>query len=234
MRVGVIQSAYAPWRGYFEFIAGVDLFVLYDDVQFSKGSWQNRNRFRTAAGTKWLTVPVASAGKPAIDEVRISEPHAVWRQRHERFLEAHLGDAPHAADTIGLWRSATAAATDRLSVVNERLIRAVCERLGVTTRIVQSRPYGLSGAKTERLIGLLRKLEATCYVSGPAAKGYLDERMFADAGIRLEYKSYDYAPYLQLHGGFDGAVSVLDLIANVGPNAASLLRSRTPNEVAVP
>lgn len=234
MKVGVIQSAYMPWRGYFDFINSVDLFVIYDDVLYSRGSWRNRNQIKTPNGLKWLTVPVQSdAHHYPIDQIRIGSPIKPWVPEHERQLIEHLGSAPYFADAFSLWQHALKHSNGFLSQLNQNLIADVCQYLCIQTRIVQSRDYGLHGAKTERLIELLTKLGATCYVSGPAARGYLEESMFMEKGIRLEYKSYDYKPYPQLWGEFQGAVSILDLIANCGPEAKSYLYSATPNIVAV-
>ncbi len=232
MRVGVIQSCYLPWRGYFDFIASVDLFVVYDDVQYSTGSWRNRNRVKTARGLKWLTVPVVQHLGMAIDEVRIGAPAKPWRDEHRRLLEESLGSAPHFADAFSLWQSALAAGDELLSALNLRLIRAINEYLGIRTPLVLSRDYRLAGAKTERLLQLLRAVGADTYLSGPSAGSYLDVAMMNSAGIAVEYKSYDYAPYPQAWGEFAGNVTVLDLIANCGRSAAAHLRSRNPDERA--
>jgi len=236
VRVGIIQSCYIPWRGYFDFIRGVDLFILFDDVQYPQGrSWRNRNRVKTASGAPWLTVPVPrGAHTLAIDRVAIHAADRDWRETHLAVLEEAFRGAPHGADARSLWRDGVADGDGMLSTLNERLTRAICAYLGIDTRIEQARPYGAVGAATDRLISLLGKVGATTYVSGPSARDYLDEAQFRRNGIRLEYKSYDYAPYPQPWGPFVGEVSVLDLIANVGPAARDHLPSRSPNAVAVP
>lgn len=232
MRVGVIQSCYIPWRGYFDFIASVDLFVIYDDVQYSTGSWRNRNKIKTAQGLRWLTVPVVQRLGMAIDEVRIGTPAKPWRSEHQRLLEESLGSAPHFADAFGIWRAAVSANDEFLGRLNLRLICAINTYLGINTPIVPSRDYHLTGSKTERLVQLLRAVGAGTYLSGPNASSYLDVEMLNSAGIAVEYKSYDYAPYTQLWGEFCGTVTVLDLIANCGTGAREYLRSTTPNRIA--
>lgn len=234
MRVGVIQSNYIPWRGYFDFIASVDLFVLYDDVQYSKGSWRNRNRLKMRAGLRWITVPVKASISLSIDEVMISDANKSWRNAHREGLERSLGAAPFFDDTARLWSHGVSGPVTHLSALNSRLIAGICEYLRIGTPIVSSRAYGAQGTKTARLIDLLRKVGATSYLSGPTAKRYLDEEMFRDAGIGLAYKSFDYAEYPQQWGTFAAAVTVLDLIANTGPAAREYLRSRTPDEIVLP
>jgi hypothetical protein len=133
-----------------------------------------------------------------------------------------------------VWEAGLPSREQRLSALNEGLIRSVNEYLGIRTPILQSRPLAAIGAKTHRLLDLLRKVGADTYVSGPSAKGYLDQQRFEIAGMRLEYKSYVYPSYPQLWGPFEGSVTILDVIANCGPRARELITSLVPNEVAVP
>ena len=231
-RVGIIQSSYVPWRGYFDFIRSVDLFVIYDDVQYSTGSWRNRNQLKMRDGLRWLTVPVHASVSRAIDETPLALDEGDWRPRHRRMLEEALGTAPYFDDALRLWQAGVADEAASIGALNVRLLRAITEYLGIRTEIRMSRPYAARGAKTERLIDLLQKVGATTYVSGPTARGYLDEGAFHRAGINLEYKSYDYEPYPQLWGPFVGTVSILDLIANTGPRAPHYLASRTANACA--
>lgn len=235
MRVAAIQSCYLPWRGYFDFIAGVDLFVVYDDIPYSKGSWRNRNQVKTPQGLKWLTVPVEAPHLDTpIDAVRIAEvPGRDWREAHRGLLRASLGSCPHVGDALALWEAGVAGAT-HLSALNVALLKGICAYLGIGTPFLDARELGLSGRKTDRLLDLLGKVGGRTYVSGPAARDYLDEAAFRRAGLGLEYKTYRYPPYPQPWGPFEGAVTVLDLIANLGLEAKRHLLSETPNEVAVP
>lgn len=235
MRVAIIQSCYIPWRGYFDIIDSVDFFLIFDDVQFPVGrSWRNRNRVKTPRGLQWLTVPLREKQGLSIDQVEIGEAPRPWRDQHRRLLHESLANAPHFGDALRLWNEAVSADTQYISALNFCLIKAICDYLAITTPIVTSRHYAASGAKTGRLIDLLVKVGATTYVSGPVAKDYLDEDMFRRHNIALEYKSYDYPPYPQLYGDFESAVTVLDLIANCGPQARQYLSSHSPNQIAVP
>lgn len=232
MRIAAIQSNYIPWRGYFDFIASVDRFVIYDDVQYSTGSWRNRNRVKTAGGLRWLTVPVRNSLGLAIDEVKIGNPTKPWRVLHERVLNESLRPARYFSDAFALWADAVEVGDQYLSQLNVRLLRAICNYLAIDTPLLASRDLRLSGTKTGRLLQLLKKLGAKTYLSGPSASDYLDVSLLAENGIEVEYKSYDYAEYPQLWGKFEGTVSILDLIANVGPAAREYLRSRSPNVLA--
>lgn len=236
MRIGIIQSCYLPWRGFFDFIASVDRFVLFDDVAYPVGrSWRNRNQVKTPRGLTWLTMPVrADSRHGPIDAAVVADDGKPWRDAHRGLLSEALAPALHWADALALWQNGVGGGDDRVSAINERLIRGICEYLGIATPIVRARDYAAVGAKTERLLDLCRKLDATTYLSGPTAQGYLEEEKFFTAGIGLEYKSYDYPPYPQLWGDFVGTVTVLDLIANCGPKAREFLSSRSPDTVALP
>jgi len=234
-RLGLIQSNYIPWRGYFDFINTVDLFLIYDDVKYPMGrSWRNRNQLKFRTGLKWLTVPVQSgAGNLSIDEVRIGQCDKPWQDRHSRMIEASLGKAPYFNDVMELWSNTVAKGYKTISSLNVSLIKQICAYLQISTPILMSRDFEAFGTKTDRIINLLKKANATIYLSGPAAKDYLDEELFRKNGIRLEYKTYDYPPYFQLWGEFAGNVSVLDFIANTGPEAKCFLKSLTPDVIAV-
>jgi hypothetical protein len=231
MKVGVIQSNYIPWRGYFDMIASADLFVFHDDLQYTKGDWRNRNRIKTAQGSKWITVPVSyKRVSQLICETEINNVTDWWRN-HLNQWQAHYSKAPYFEDVLCLLNQFRLNEDLTISQLNIRLIRAICAYLGIETPMVMSSELNLCGAKTARLIDLLRKTGGTSYLSGPNGDNYLDKELFRKEGLSLYYKTYDYEPYPQLWGPFDGAVSILDLIANCGPQAKTSMRSTTPDKV---
>ena len=232
MKVGVIQSAYVPWRGYFDLIDDVDLFVFYDDVQFSKNGWRNRNRIKTARGLGWITVPVRhKALAQLICDTEIESAQEWQKRQLGQFREAYA-EAPHVRLAMSFLESALARGFRTISELNVFLVKELCAFFGIRTELVMSSQFPAQGAKTGRLLMLLKAAGANAYLSGPAARDYLVESEFSDAGIDLEFKSYDYAPYPQQWGAFEGAVTVLDLIANCGTDARARLKSVTPNRRA--
>jgi hypothetical protein len=232
MKLGVIQSNYIPWRGYFDFINSVDTFVIYDDVQFSKGSWRHRNMLKYGNSTKWITLPIKVNLGMKINEVTVKNS-LNWKSEHFDLISASLSTAPYFSDAIEVWKKGIDVDSDLLTDLNESLIRAVCNYLGIQTPIVRSEQYNLSGTKTERLMELFKKTGCTSYLSGPAAT-YLDVAQFRQNNIGLEYKTYQYPHYPQAQGGeFIGGVSILDLIANTGKMAIELCRCLEPNSVVV-
>lgn len=214
MRVGVIQSNYIPWYGYFDFIKSVDLFIFHDDIQYTKGDWRNRNKIKTPTGSQWLTVPVHyNHTDQLICETEISYLED-WQREHLNRFTASYHEAKNFKDAIDILRFSFGFRDRTISSLNQRLTRMICFHLGIKTLMMDTGMFNLQGSKTERLINLLRQCGATTYLSGPAGKNYLDENLFKEAGIELEYKTYDYPPYNQLHGTFDPYVTVLDKIAN--------------------
>lgn len=226
MKVGVIQSNYLPWRGYFDLIDDVELFVFYDDVQYTKNDWRNRNRIKTAAGVQWLTVPVRHEhSAQLISETRLEDTQP-WRRKHLRSIEQAYGAAPHFAAYFPEFATLLSRPYATIADLNHALIRWLMAQFGITTPIKHSHAYRLAGARGERLLDLLGQVGATRYLSGPSARAYLDADEFGRHGIQVEYKSYDYAPYPQLGGDFAGDVTALDLLFNTGPEARRHLKSR--------
>ncbi len=234
MKVGIIQSSYIPWRGYFDFIDEVDLFVFLEDVQYTKRSWRTRNRIKTREGLRWLTVPVhATYGTTLIQEVRVDNSRN-WTRQHAHALEESYAKAAHFREYANEFLVRLNSGFEKLSDLNISLTHWVMQQLDIRTPTMISHELAPRGRGTDRLLDILGKLNADCYVSGPSAKNYLEERKFREKGIRLEYKSYDYPDYPQLWGGFSSNVTILDLLFNVGPDSRRFLKSRSPNEVAIP
>jgi hypothetical protein len=229
-RVAILQSNYIPWKGYFDLINLVDEFILYDDRQYTKRDWRNRNRIKTPQGLVWLTIPVQVKGRytQRIDEVAVSDPG--WASRHWQTIVQSYRSAPHFAEHStrfeGLYTEA-APALKRLTDINRAFIDVVCSILGIKTRISRSTDYGGGTAeRTGNLVSLCRAAGADSYLSGPSARAYVDEVRFAEAGIELTYMDYSgYSEYPQLNGAFVHEVSILDLIFNTGSEAPRYMKS---------
>ncbi|MGO8672286.1 MAG: WbqC family protein [Capsulimonadaceae bacterium] len=230
--VAIIQSNYIPWKGYFDLIAGVDELILYDDVQFTRSDWRNRNRIKTPQGPQWLTIPVCIKGRlgQKIRETAVREPN--WGRSHWQSLMHNYARAPHFRKYAPVFEPLYAASEERmLSRINYRFLVAVCDILGIPAKLSWSMDYDLTEGKTERLVSLCRQATAKEYLSGPAAREYLDESLFQAAGIHVRYMDYSrYPEYRQLFPPFEHAVSILDLIFNEGPEAPKYMMfgSRVP------
>ena len=224
-RIAIVQSNYIPWKGYFALIAAVDEFVLYDDMQYTRRDWRNRNRIKTPGGLQWLSVPVQVKGRytQRIRDVLIDGSD--WADKHWKALQLNYQRAAGFEDTAAWLEPLYRTPHSHLWALNRMFIEAVCARLGITTPIRASWDYTLHGERSERLASICEQAGAGVYVSGPAARGYLDESVFARRGIAVRWFGYDgFAEYPQLWGGFEHGVSVLDLLFNCGTQAPRYLR----------
>lgn len=229
-KIVILQSSYIPWRGYFDLIHQADEFIFYDDVQFTKRDWRSRNMIKTPEGTKWLSIPVMSKGQyfQKINEVKLLDHK--WCSKHWSSICHAYAKAPFFSDYRlafeEMYRELNHFTT--LSEVNKFLIQNICEILGIKTTFSESQDYGFSQlSQTERLVALCKKAKATTYLSGPSARNYLQEDLFKQENIQLEYMNYDkYVPYPQKHGAFISTVSILDLIFNIGPSSLNYITSQ--------
>lgn len=219
-RVAIVQSNYAPWKGYFDLIDSVDEFVLFDDMQYTRRDWRNRNRIKTAGGLQWLTVPVQVKGRfeQSIRDTLIDG--SAWAGRHWRALTFNYRRAP-AFDATAAWLEPLYRQTwTHLSVLNRAVIEAVCARLGITTRLSNSWDYTLERDRSKRLASICQQAHAAVYVSGPSARDYLDETEFSRLGVAVEWFDYvGYPEYPQGPGAFEHQVSILDLLFHCGDDA---------------
>jgi hypothetical protein len=226
-RLAIVQSNYIPWKGYFDLINSVDEFILFDDVQYTRHDWRNRNKIKTAHGVIWLTIAIEVKGRffQKIREARASDRH--WQATHWKSITQAYSKARYFAQyrecLEELYHSSSA---QYLSEINYTFLSTLCSLLGIHTPMAWSSDYDLPPGKTERLVALCQQAGATEYVSGPAAKSYLDETLFAKEGIGVQWMDYsDYPEYSQLFPPFEHAVSVIDLLFNEGPNAWRYLKS---------
>ena len=226
LTAAVLQSNYIPWRGYFDLIHDADVFVFYDDVQYTVNDWRNRNRVKTANGVVWLTIPVGNQNDRRICDVEIRDQS--WTRKHWMTIEQSYRKAPHFAQYEPFFRAVYDRAWTSLSELNQTVIKSIAgDLLGITTTFRDSREFVLEHAKSDRLLSLLQQLGATRYISGPAAKAYLDVDAYARAGITVEWKDYgSYPAYPQLHGDFVPDVSIVDTLMCCGDRTPEFIWRR--------
>lgn len=235
MNAVILQPSYIPWRGFFDQISKADLFIFYDDVQYDKHGWRNRNQIKTAQGKQWLTIPVHSAGVTQgipIKDVKIdwSKP---WAKNHWKSLSIAYAKAPFFKQYAGLVEPFFQRQDVYLADFTIELTIALARALGIErTKFMRSSSLaGIDGQKTERLIQILTQAGASHYISGPSARDYIEQEQFDQAGITLEYMRYDYPEYPQLYPPFEAQVSILDLLFMTGPEASRYFISEgTGNE----
>lgn len=226
MKVGIIQSNFLPWRGYFDFIRESDLFIIHDDIQYTKSDWRNRNKIKTPRGIEWISVPVHYHHTSQLIEETPVDYSRPWSQKMLNRIREAYRRAPCFEPYFSELSDLLNQPASSISALNLCLIKWVCRHLEIDTPVERSHDYHPRGTKTERLIGILQQVKATTYLSGPAAKAYLVPELFHQAGIRLEYKQYNYPEYEQLYPPFVPAVSVIDLLFMKGKASISFMESK--------
>lgn len=224
-KVAIVQSNYIPWKGYFDLIAAVDEFILYDDMQYTRRDWRNRNMIKTSRGLEWLTVPVRVKGKyhQKIRETEIDG--SAWAAAHWKTLELNYKRAPHFLSVADWLEPYYRRTYTSISELNRALIEAVCLFLEIRTGITNSWEYKLVEGKTERLVSLCIQAGGSRYISGPSARDYIDTAAFEAAGVELGWFDYaGYPEYPQLWGAFEHGVSILDLLFNCGKNSSQYMK----------
>jgi hypothetical protein len=225
-RVAISQSNYIPWKGYFNIIRDVDEFVLFDDVQYTRRDWRNRNLIKTASGLKWLTIPVDVKG---MYHIKIKDVHVVnddWRADHWNNIQQAYKKAPYFSLYREHFENIYLNSKERnLSLINYEFIAFINSLLLIKTPIRWSMEFDCPPGKSERLIHICKRLEASEYISGPAAKTYIDMLQFEQNDIRIRWADYSsYPVYNQLHPPFEHGVSIIDLLFNEGPDAPAYLK----------
>lgn len=228
MKIAILQSNYIPWKGYFDMIHMVDEFVLYDDMQYTKRDWRNRNLIKTQLGIKWLTIPVVTKGR---FEQKIRETEIVsskWCMEHWKSIQVNYAKAPcfdiYADRILEIYKKCQD--EKYLSRVNYLFLTEICSILSISTKISWSWDYTLYEGKTEKLVGICVQAGAEVYLSGPAAKDYIVPEIFEKSGIRLEYMDYaNYKVYPQLYGEFTHSVSILDMLFHLGEKTYQYMKS---------
>ncbi|MCD6352991.1 MAG: WbqC family protein [Proteobacteria bacterium] len=224
MKVGILQPGYIPWLGFFEQVYKSNQFVFYDDVQFDKNSWRNRNRIKTPDGPLWLTIPVRQKGhiSQTLLETEIAEKKR-WPRKHLNSLKSCYAKAPYFDRYIDDLSEILQQEWTCLVDLDIALIKYFLKELGIATPLIRSSELGISGEKTERLVSICKALGATTFYEGAAGKNYMEEKKFEEAGIRLEYQDYHHPTYPQLYGDFIPYLSVIDLLFNCGDESLEII-----------
>jgi hypothetical protein len=220
----VLQPGYLPWLGFFDQFRRADIFVYYDDVQYDKHGWRNRNRIKTRHGPQWLTVPVkhAGLGLPRILDVTI-DGRTPWARKHVASIRQAYARAPFAPRYLPELEAVLQQSWERLIDLDIAVIDLMCTWFGLSRRVERSSALGIEGAKSERLLRFCQHFGAGRYLSGNAARDYLDTALFVREGIHVEWQNFQPPTYPQLHGEFVPYLSALDLVLNCGDNARAIL-----------
>jgi hypothetical protein len=225
----VLQPGYIPWLGFFDQMRRSSVFVYYDDVQFDKHGWRNRNRIKTPAGPLWLTVPVLHSGRnqPAIIDTLVDQ-HTPWARKHLKTLRQYYAKAPFLNRYLPELEEMLERSWSHIAALDIAVVDLMARWLSLAPSIHRASQLGVAGEKSERLLNLCLHFGAQRYLSGNAAQDYLDVELFARHGVAVEWQNFVHPVYPQLHGDFVPYLSALDLILNCGDDSASILESGSP------
>lgn len=224
----VLQPGYLPWLGFFDQMRRADVFVYYDDVQFDKHGWRNRNRIKSSNGPVWLTVPILATGRQgqAIQDVEIDN-RGPWAKKHLTTIKQSYAKAPHLVRYFPSLEDVLGRPWTKLVDLDIAVASLMCEWFGLKREVVRSSGLSIGGGQSERLLNFCQHFGADRYLSGDSAKSYLDLGSFERAGVQVEWQSYQHPTYSQLHGEFIPFLSALDLALNEGPKSSSILEGTT-------
>ena len=214
--IAISQSNYLPWKGYFQLISKVDVFVFYDTVDFTKRDWRSRNKILGPNGFQWLTIPVGSNRGKSIQEVLL--PEGEWRKNHLETIRRNYSKSPYIEDVLEIVSSVYEdISIHTLSHFNQSLIQRISDYLGIKTIFRNASEFIQEGDRVERLISICNQLGATTYLSAPAAKDYIGDE-FEESGLILQWMEYGpFEEYEQNVDTFSDYVSIIDTIAALGP-----------------
>lgn len=220
MTVVILQPSYLPWIGYFQQIKRADTFVYYDDVQYTKNDWRNRNRIKTTEGFCWLSIPVSFKLGERICDIRIGEG---WKKKHLKTLQQVYGKSPYFDEVYAVIETSLFASNDKLSALCVGLTEAIKEYMGLHTTSCLASDLHIQGERSERLLEICKAFNATRYFAGEASRAYLNEEIFEKENIIIEYQHFQPTPYPQQGETFLPYLSIVDLLFNCGKKSYDYL-----------
>lgn len=239
MIAAIHQPNYIPWLGFFHKIYHCDVFILLDNVKYSKNTVINRNKIKTPNGWMYLTVPVLTKNR---SEELISETfidnHQKWKEKHLKTILLNYGKSEYFSLYNELFSDIYKTKWIKLVELNQYIICEVIKELGINTKIINATDLHVEGRGNELLINICKAVGADTYLSGKGAAGFIDKKKydgyikadeFTKEGIQLTFQEFEHPTYNQLYGDFIPNMSVIDLLFNCGPRSLeNLLCENTP------
>lgn len=227
-KLGIMQPYFFPYPGYFQLLHAVDTLVFYDDVNFIKNGWINRNRLLLDGAPAYFTVPLANASSfQRIDQVRVSADGG-WRRKLLEKMRHAYARAPHYTEVIRMVEGVVGSEPPSIGELARQSVQAVAQYLALPCRFVAtSRAYGNDHLKgEERVIDICIREHAATYINVPGGRMLYEPRHFARQQVRLGFINPRLATYPQFSGAHVPALSIIDLLMfNDRQAARDLLRN---------
>lgn len=228
-----MQPYFFPYIGYWQLIHAVDRFVIYDDVNYIKGGWINRNRILINGQAAFITAPLdqASSFKRICDTSLQHAPH--WRNKLVRMVENTYRKAPFFAEVFPTVEKIIRHDRDNLADYLAYQLQTLSTLMGIDTEfVVSSRSYGnsdLSGQ--ERVIDICRREGATTYINAQGGESLYDHASFKRNGVELKFLIPSALEYRQFGAMFVPWLSIIDvLMFNCSVGTRKLLDNFTVTE----
>jgi hypothetical protein len=219
------QPNYVPWLGYLHKAEQADVFVLADDVQYTKHGYVNRNRVRTGEGWQWLTVPVRSRGRAGqlIRDTEL-ETDLPWARKHVQTFEWNYRDAPFFEEHMPFLRDVFASQPTHLLELNLQLLKYLLDQLEIDTELRMSSELPKRTERSQRLADMAVACDCTTYLAGDGgSQQYLDEAVLQAAGVEVRFTTFQHPVYAQCFPGFEAGMCAFDLLFNCGPRSREVL-----------
>ncbi|WP_373036546.1 WbqC family protein [Sulfurimonas sp.] len=227
-KLAILQPSYIPWIGYFEQIMNVDIFVFYDDVQYTKNDWRNRNKIKTHDTDIWLSIPTKSSSKQKINEVLIDDTKS-WRLKHLKTIKQFYSKSKYFNEIYPLLQNNLNSNVSSISVLSINIIKDITKYLGLDVKFYLSSDLNISGNQNTRLVNICNHFNTTHYYSGMAAKDYIDHELFRKNNIEVTFQDYKHPSYKQLNGAFLPYLSIIDLLFNHGRQSTEIIKGKNNN-----
>jgi len=222
-KLAILQPSYIPWMGYFEQIIHVDIFVFYDDVQYTKNDWRNRNKIKVHNSSNWLTIPVKAVDNKKINEVIIDNTKN-WKVKHLKTIQQFYNKSKYFKEIYPLLENNINSNVDSIALVSINIIKDIANYLELKTKFYLSSELNIEGSRNERLINICKYFKADSYYSGLSAKDYLNIKLFEKNNLKVEFQNFQHPIYSQLHGDFIPYLSIIDLLFNHGKYSKKFIK----------
>jgi hypothetical protein len=224
-KICIHQPDFLPYLGFFHRLLEIDLFIILDDVQFERGGWHHRDKIKTKQGEQWLSISIKKGVFPQdINQVELADKSHIWIEKNLNLLIENYNKSQFFDFYFPEIQKIYLTGFQKMTDLNLAFLQFLLEAFDLQVDMVISSSLNTNGHSNQKLINLIKATEGTHYLSGIGARAYLNEEMFAQEKIIVEWQSFSHPIYPQLHGEFIPYLSCIDLLFNCGPKSKDILR----------